>query len=381
VISKFTKVMLSTIALASTFATRATILSDSFLGLEQGALQGALPGRIGNDPFQSFSNPAWAPEFSGVGLVHTSVLSHLNGRAAFEKPSQLMALALQERKNTLGYGFFAMIPSGAQPILDTGDPLERSSPWVNMNRQLVYAANFSKSFADESLRVGLLVPVTFDAEAMATTHLETADLQSRASVSLKPHLSWALGTHFTPASLKNWGFSLFYKEPSRAQVKAEIEGNVPLLSLDLNFQGESAYAYDPRRASLNVIHQEGPWSLGFRARYSQWSKYALPFVVVTNASLNIEDTTPEGKAENTWDFALGAERGIGESQLLALSLGWKQSPFKKIDMFHDADHYILGMGWMMEFSKIWSLSTTVRFHVLDQGVLYTWAGLGLGYRL
>lgn len=380
-ISKFIKTILPKIFWTAAVSAQATILSDSFLGLEQGALQGALPGRIGNDPFQSISNPAWAPEFSGVGVLHTSVLSHLNGRAAPESTSQLMALALQERKDSLSYGFFAMIPTGAQPILDTGDPLERSSPWMNMNRQLVYAGNFSKSFLSQSLRIGVLIPVTFDADAMAKTRLETADVQSRASVSLKPRLSWALGAHYRPASMENWGFSLFYKEPSRAQVRAEIEGNVPLLTLDLNFQGESAYAFDPRRISVNIVHDEGPWSLGLRGRYSQWSKYALPFVVVTNATLDIEDTTPAGKAQNTWDLALGAERALGERQVLAFSLGWKQSPFKNIEMFHDADHYILGMGWMIEFSKIWSVSTTVRFHALDQGVLYTWAGLGLGYRL
>jgi len=362
-------------------SAQATLLSDSFLGFGRAALQDALPAVAGDDPFQSVANPAWVPEKSRVALVHTSGLAYLNGHAPTEKSTQLLAIAMQERKERLSYGFFAIIPTGSQAILDTGDPLKRSSPWMNMNRQLLYAANISRSFAEDSWRAGLLVPVTFDSNAEASTRLEASDVRSRASVSLRPRMSWALGVHARPPSLGEWAFSVFYKEPSQAQVQAEIEGNVPLLGLDLMFVGESAYSYDPRRLSVNVLRLSKPWSFGMRARYSQWSNYELPFVRVTESSLLVEDTIPAGSARDVWDFAVGAERGLAATQALALSLGWRQSPFTQIEAFHDADHYIVGVGWSAEFSELWSLSTSLRFHVLDQGVLYTWAGLGLGYRL
>jgi hypothetical protein len=360
---------------------RATLLSDSFIGLERSALQDALPGFVGDDPFQSVANPAWVPEVSRVALLHTSGLASMNNRAARESTTHVLALALQERKARWSYGFFAILPTGAQAILDTGDPLKRSSPWMNMNRQLLYAANMSRSFDSEAWRVGLLVPVSFDANAVARTRLEAADVRSRASVSLEPRLSWAVGANWSPPTLYGHTFSLLYKEVSKAEVQAEIEGNIPLFALDLAFRGESAYGYDPRRVSLNAIKRAALWSFGLRARFSQWSQYSLPFVRVTQSSLEIEDTTPTGRARNTWDLAAGGERWLAPGQALAFSLGWRQSPFKNIDSFHDADHYIVGAGWTAEFSEIWSVSTSLRLHVLDQGVLYTWAGLGLGYRL
>ncbi|MEO5667394.1 MAG: hypothetical protein ABIR96_04980 [Bdellovibrionota bacterium] len=380
-ISFFSARSLAFIFLVATCSAHATLLSDSFLGFERSALQDALPGTAGDDPFQSIANPAWVPETSRVALLHTTGVAALNSKASKEKAIQLLALVIQERKARLSYGFFAILPSGSQAIVDTGDSLGRSSPWMNMNRQLLYAANVSRSFSDESYRIGVLVPVTFDAQATARTKLATADVDSRASVSLTPHLSWALGAQAHPVSMPKWAFSLLYKEISQAHVNADIEGNIPLLALDLTFRGESAYSYDPRRLSLNAVYSALPWNLGVRVRYSQWSNYELPFVKVTDSSLLIEDTMPTGKAMNSWDVALGAEKALDRAEVLAFSLGWRQSPFKKIESFHDTDHAILGMGWSREFSELWSLSATLRFHILSGGVLYSWGGLGLGYRL
>jgi hypothetical protein len=368
-------------AIAPSLATHATLLSDSFLGFGRSALQDALPPRAGNDPFQGFGNPSWVPESSRAGLVHTSGVASLNDRAANEKTTHVLALALQLRAERLSYGFFAIVPTGAQAILDTGDARARTSPWMNMDRQLLYAANVSRSFGEDRYRLGLLLPVSFNADASARTQLATTDVQSRAIVSLKPRVSWGLGLQATPFEDTRWSLSLFYKEASRADMKAEVAANVPLFGLDLSFLGESAYSYDPRRLCVNLVHADTAWSYGLRARYSQWSKFELPFVRVTESTLVIEDAVPSGRAKDVWDLALGAERRLAETQALALSLGWRQTPFAEVSSFHDSDQLILGLGWNGDVSSLWSLSTTLRLHVLDQGVLYTWVGLGVGYRL
>lgn len=365
--------------LLSAAPSHATLLSDSFLGFGRAALQDALAPTT--DPFCSIANPAWAPDVSRLGIVYTAGSASLRSRAVKEKDVHLVAMTLQERGPVWSYGFFAILPTGAQPILDTGDPLARTAPWMNMNRQLLYAASVSRAFANEQYRVGLLVPVTFDAEATASTRLETNDVQSRASVYLRPRLSWSLGVVAAPENLENWEFSFLYKEPSQAKVDATIDANVPVFALDLLFSGESAYSFDPRRVSLGTRFESGPWSYGMRLRFSNWADYDLPYVRVTEASLVIEDAVPMGKAQDAWDLALGAENHLSESESLAFSVGWRQSPFKLIPSFYDADHGILGAGWRKEFSEAWTVSTTLRFHIFEGGALYTWGGLGLGYRI
>jgi hypothetical protein len=358
-----------------------SLLSDSFLGFSRSALQDASPTWDNSDPYQSVGNPAWFAAQSEVSVVYSITEASLGDRAQKEDATQLLVLSLIKNYSSLSFGGLAFMPVSGQPLLDTGNVEERSSPWMNMNRQLLYAGHAAYRPHGSDFSVGLLLPLYFDAQAMATSRLATSDVNSRAQVRLIPRLSLGLGFSYENLWSPGWGMSVYYKERSRARAQASIEGNIPLLSLDLLFKGESFYSFDPRRLSVNLFHRDAQSVWGLRVRFSNWAEYQTPYVRLTDSSLVLSDRIPPGRSHNKWDFALSWDQALSPTSSFSASMGYRPTPFKSVPSFFDADHYILGAGYRQKMSEDWDFAGSLRVHILGSGQFYTWAGLGVGYSL
>jgi|GEM_PF-2509868 len=376
---RFASILIFNFLLAS--SAQASLLSDSFIGLSRGALQDATPTWDNSDPYQVMGNPAWFAKRSEVSALYSVAASSLGSDAQKEDPSQLLVFSLVKLYGDFAIGAIAFLPTSAQPILDTGNAEESSSPWMNMTRQLLYAGHFAYRPQGAPWSLGVMLPLYFDATVTASSQLETSDVNSRASVVLTPRLSYGIGFSYEEDPSEGWGAGLYYKERSRSRAQASIEGNIPVLSLDLLFEGESFYSFDPRRLSANVYHRSLGNVWGLRARFSNWVEYRTPFIRVTDSSLVLSDRDPIGKSKNTWDIALSWDHALNEISSLSSSLGYRPTPFEEVPSFYDADHYIVGLGYRVTFASDWNLATSLRVHILDTGHVYTWGSLGVGYRL
>ncbi|NCN40367.1 hypothetical protein GW916_03870 [bacterium] len=355
----------------------ATILSDLHLGTLRPALQDSIFDEDSDDPFRVIGNPAWATNSSVVALGVTGVGADMNGKAANEDNNYLISFMYQERKGRWGFGAFTVFPSGSQPILDTGSELERASPWMNMTRQISYAANLSRHWERWSL--GVLLPVYFNATADVRANLATADVNTRAKLYLKPAVSYGVGGLYRLD--KSSTLSITYKEKASAQTTAIFESNIPILSLDLVFEGESSYAFDPRRIAVSYSRDTGFGLWGARLRYSQWSKFSTPYIELTNSSLNIVDASPDGSAKDAWDATVAVLWKSSPDTKWAFSIGYQESPFSQISTYYDSDQVKAAVAYSRKFAGDWSLSSHVRFHLLNRGVYYLMGGLGVAYSI
>lgn len=357
--------------------SRATILSDLHLGLLRPALQDSIYDESSMDPFRVLGNPAWATQESTVAFSTSLMGAGMKTYAAAEETSQLISFVYQERRGRWSFGAFSVLPTSTQPVLDTGSELERSSPWMNMTRQISYAANVSRHW--DRLSLGLLLPVYFNASAEARTNLAAADVNTRAKVFLKPALNYGIGARYKLNSKSDLSFS--YKEQASAKTEAVFEGNIPLLSLELLFEGESSYAFDPRRLSFAFSRKTSFGFIGARLRFSQWSKFSTPYIVLTNSSLTLVDKSPDGSPKNAWDGLISGLWNISSASKLAVSIGYQESPFSQISSYYDSDQLKLALAYSHRFAGEWSLAGHIRYHLLNRGVSYTLAGLGFGYRI
>lgn len=376
---RFTQLLIIIYIFAVVERSFATLLSDAFVGKSRGALQDGVPTWDSSDPYEVMGNPSWRSRRSEIAMTHTLMGTSLGNRAQEEELTQVFVFSINQKYSEFSVGAFGFVPTGTQPILDTGSRKDTSSPWSNMTRQMLYAAHVSYQPIQSRWSFGGIIPVSFDTEARASTELQSELIHSRASVYLRPRLSYGIGATFK--EVEGFGASLFYKEQSKSKAEAIIEGNIPALDLELYFAGQSFYSFDPRRVSLNFFHQSSGSLLGLRLRYSQWSKYEAPYIIVTDSSLTLRDQEIVVKAENSWDLALAWDQALNQYSSLSTSIGFRQSPFKKIKTLYDADHYIVGLGYRAELFKKWSAALSLRAHILSGGGVYTWTGLGVGYRL
>ncbi len=355
----------------------ATILSDMHLGLMRPALQDSIFDDESEDPYRILGNPAWAPRKSTVAVSSSLVGAQMNSLVPKEDNSYLLSFMYQERKGQWGFGAFSVLPTSTQPILDTGSELQKSSPWMNMTRQISYAANVSRH--GEKWSVGLLLPVYFNATAEAQTNLATANVDARARLYLKPKLSYGVGALYRLDDGDS--VSLSYKEQATAKATAIFESNIPILSLDLLFEGDSSYAFDPRRLMLSYSQKTSFGYWGARIRYSQWSKFSTPYIEVTESSLTLVDASPSGKAKDAFDGTMAILWKVSPSQKWAFSAGYQESPFSQISSYYDSDQLKLAVAYSYLFPGDWSLSSHFRWHLLNRGASYLMAGFGLSYTL
>lgn len=355
----------------------ATLLSDSYLGLLRPVLRDAVPQFVEEDPFQVVGNPAWGVSKSRAALSTSLVGAQMGEQAESEESSAIVAFTFQERKGSWSFGAFSVLPTGAQPVVDTGDETLRTSPWMAMSRQIVYAANLA--WHSEKWSFGALVPVYFNALAEARAQLETENVNTRALINLKPTLSYAFG------ALYSWDerqtFSIMYKEKAQARAEALLQGNIPVLSLDLVFQGESFYSFDPRRVSVGYSSRTSWGAWGAHLRFSQWSQFQTPYVELTTSTLEIRDSSPSGAPSDAWEFTLGSLWQKSKESQWAASVAYQQSPFSRISSYYDSDQLVIGTGYSYMIFDEWQAALSARGHILNRGVFYTWFGLGLRYNL